>query len=140
MILVLKKHVYILLIGKRLEVYTIVILIVAISLCANRIAGFLFFFFMPFNIPLVDSWYWQQLYSIKSPQTLKEWILNHCSEGKHRLKFLPASGYNVFDKKQYITLFISFWVETPYLLYSVDSLALNSRPTGLSLMPEQKLI
>ena len=59
---------------------------------------------------------------------------------KYRLRFLWTSGHNIFFSDQYIILFHEYFcLKTPYLIYTADSLALNSWPTGLEIMPKWSL-
>ena len=73
--------------------------------------------------------------SIKLPWSQSEPTLNHCSRGNTRL---GSRKPPVTTKNQYVTFcYVCFCLKTPYWLYIVDWLTLNSGPTALHLRPEE---
>lgn len=50
--------------------------------------------------------------------------------GKYKVRFLRASGHNVFLNWSTQNLVLYVCLKTPYLTYIVDSLALSSQPAA----------
>lgn len=58
----------------------------------------------------------QELCSIKSPRMLNYQIMNYCSLGKYKVRFIPTSGHNMLSTIQYIPLFyVCFCLKASYL-------------------------
>lgn len=85
----------------------------------------------------VESHYLQCLCSGQSLQTLALQILNHRSQGKDRQVLCKRLVTTFSSPGQRITLsYVYFCLKTSGLICIVDSLALNSWPTALWLVPE----
>ena len=83
----------------------------------------------------LSNWTELKWYSIKLPWSQSEPTLNHCSGENTRL---GSRKPPVTTKNQYITFcYVCFCLKTPYWLYIVDWLTLNSGPTALHLRPEE---
>lgn len=55
---------------------------------------------------------------------------------EYRVKFLEVTGQNILSTKYLSLFYVCVSLKTPYLMYIVDSLTLNSQSIALYLTPE----